>query len=217
MNDKNESDPIENKTEISHENTSPNETTVHIDVEPGATGIPKLDPKYYADLIEGFRSTTLLNFNSETLDNLANLIGSTGSYLGGTVSAANDSLYLLEQKILKLERENTAYQSNKKDIEAAKMEIDNLKASIAGLEELKKANKQLEDFLRNNTEFIATAIETKARFNVVDHELASLQKRLISLEDRSNKTKDRALSTWAIVISVLSVVSAVALALWGPK
>lgn len=153
-----------------------------------------------------------LNLDIPSTHEFLNYVNSTGTILTSTIQNAYSSLDTLEHKLLILANESIQNTPRQKDIDAAKLEIENLKQSMAGLEDLKKNNAKIEDFLKQNIEFITTAIETKSRFNTVEGDIASLQKRLSHVEDQINKSRDRTITVVAAVISLLALLANVVMA-----
>ena len=144
----------------------------------------------------------------------------TGSYLGGTVTAVNRSVDQLERSISTIEDLDQG-KDPEKELDQLKnsitSELDNVKSSIASLEELRKPIKDVEDFLKDQLGFITTAIEARGRLNTIENNLNLFQKRLGHVEEHINNSKARTITVVAAVVSILALLTNIAIAIFSRK
>jgi chromosome segregation ATPase len=76
------------------------------------------------------------------------------------------------------------------------------------LDTAQRTVKSVEEFLRSNAAFLATAIEAQGLLRGLQGETASIAKRLDALESIVNKAWDRRLTILSLVVAVLSAVVA---------
>jgi chromosome segregation ATPase len=73
------------------------------------------------------------------------------------------------------------------------------------LDSTKRTLKSLEEFLRNNAAFLATAVEAQGLLPALQGEIGSLNRRLDAVESTVNKAWDRRLTVLSLVVAVISI------------
>lgn len=78
--------------------------------------------------------------------------------------------------------------------------------TLPQLQESQKTVKEFGIFLTTNERFIKSALEADSVMNTIKSENKSIMKRLESLEDSSNKTKDRRIAVFSVVVAIFSCI-----------
>ncbi len=159
---------------------------------------------------EDSRLSNFLIFGADNLYSLTQMkeaISSTDISISGTVDAFNNSLDTLE-------RELTIQPTTQINLNIIKGEITELKLKVSELDQQKESLKKVEAFIKDNLEFIMIATEAKGKFNNLETQVVNTEKRIDALEGKANKTKERSIAVWAIIISVVGIIASVLMAVY---
>lgn len=137
---------------------------------------------------------------SEEFNWLKNGYQKTFEQMNSTSASLDETIAYLKQIILDMNKRLGDIAEESAHIEALKAELSYVKDSLSDLETQKNSHsealKAFEDFYRKNIQFMFIATETNVK-------LSDLETRLARTEGKADKAKDRSLSIWAIVISIL--------------
>lgn len=160
--------------------------------------LSKYDPKAILDL----------NFGPSWAIEVSRVMSSTDASISGTVDVYKGMVRELNEQLI-------ANNPNEIKFQKVLNSISTLNTKMEELEDQKAALQKVEYFIKNNLEFIMNATEAKGRMIGAESRIEGLEKRISHVEDEIKTTEQNKFAVWAIIISIISVIISVLIAIYG--